>query len=106
MTHAWIVHKRLLVEGAEGLRTQEAMFDELWEDTCARMRAIGINELSINKHLGEVQTHSFKYCMELDEALKKETEPEILHEMGGAIWRNAYAARDDLEDDHVMEFAK
>lgn len=106
ITHAWIIHKRLLIEGAEGLRTQEAMFDELWEDTCARLRAIGINELSINKHLGEVQTHSFNFCMELDEALKKETESETLDDMGGALWRNAYSSREDLEEDHIMEFAK
>lgn len=82
------------------------MFDELWEDTCARLRAIGINELSINKHLGEVQTHSFNFCMELDEALKKETESETLDDMGGALWRNAYSSREDLEEDHIMEFAK
>lgn len=85
---------------------QECMFDELWEDTCARLRAIGINELSINKYLGEVQSFSFKYCLELDNALTKSSEAEIVDDMGGAIWRNAYISRDDVTEDHVMEFAK
>lgn len=106
MTHTWIIHKRLLQEGQEGLRMQECMFDELWEDTCARLRAIGINELSINKYLGEVQSFSFKYCLELDNALTKSSEAEIVDDMGGAIWRNAYISRDDVTEDHVMEFAK
>lgn len=106
MTHVWMVHKRLLKAGPDGLRTQECMFDELWEDTCSRLRALGINELSINKYLGEVQSYSFKYCVELDEALAKQTEEEVMHEMGGAIWRNAYVGNDDLDENHVMAFAR
>jgi hypothetical protein len=45
--HVWMIHKRLLKEGKPGLQVQEALFDELWEDTCSRIRAQGVNELSV-----------------------------------------------------------
>eukprot|EP00596_Hydrurales_sp_CCMP1899_P006084 CAMPEP_0119034646 /NCGR_PEP_ID=MMETSP1177-20130426/1648_1 /TAXON_ID=2985 /ORGANISM="Ochromonas sp, Strain CCMP1899" /LENGTH=211 /DNA_ID=CAMNT_0006992231 /DNA_START=164 /DNA_END=796 /DNA_ORIENTATION=+ len=105
MTHVWMVHKRLVAEGAIGRQTQECMFDELWEDTCSRLRAEGINELSINKYLSEVQSYSFKYCIELDEAISKNSEEEVLDEIGGSLWRHAYVRSDDIEIAHVMKFA-
>ena len=105
MTHVWMVHKRLVKEGPQGLKTQECMFDELWEDTCSRLRALGINELSINKYLEEVQSYSFKYCVELDEAINRETEEEVMHEIGGALWRNAYVGKDEQDENIVMAFA-
>lgn len=45
--HVWMVHKRLLPEGKPGLLIQEALFDELWEDTCNRIRGQGVVELSV-----------------------------------------------------------
>ena len=106
MTHTWLIHKRLLKEGKEGLKLQECMFDELWEDTCARLRAIGISEISINKHLGEVQSFSFKYCCELDVAVAKTDEAEVIDDLGGAIWRNVYIAKEDMDENHVLDFAR
>jgi Ubiquinol-cytochrome C chaperone len=136
MTHVWMVHKRLLADdlGKEGRRIQECMFDELWEDTSNRIRAVGVNELSVNKYLKEVQSYSFKYCIELDHALSlslgkqkqkgngpdnaadgidtdDEMTPEALQEkvkdeFGGALWRNVYNRRDEIDVDHVLEFAE
>lgn len=68
--HVWMVHKRLLREDKQGLLVQEALFDELWEDTSNRIRGQGINELSINKYLKEVQGYSFRACVELDKAIE------------------------------------
>ena len=106
MTHAWMVHKRLIKEGNEGRLIQECMFDELWEDTCNRLRAIGINELSVNKYLSEVQSYSFQFCVELDQALTKPTEEEVVQDIGGALWRHAYAGNDDIDEEHVLKFAR
>jgi len=47
--HVWMVHKRLLLEDKQGLLVQEALFDELWEDTSNRIRGQGINELSVRE---------------------------------------------------------
>ncbi len=69
--HVWMVHKRLLQEGKQGLLVQEALFDELWEDTANRIRGQGIMEISVNKYLKEVQSYSFRFCVELDHILDR-----------------------------------
>jgi cytochrome b pre-mRNA-processing protein 3 len=45
--HVWMIHKRLLKEGKPGLLVQEALFDELWDNTSNRIRGQGVNELSV-----------------------------------------------------------
>lgn len=47
MVHVWMVHKRILMEGKDGEHVQECLFDELWEDTSARIRSHGINIISV-----------------------------------------------------------
>lgn len=48
--HVWMVHKRLLTEGKPGRTIQECLFDELWLDTTKRIRALGVNELSVTSY--------------------------------------------------------
>jgi len=131
LLHIWMVHKRLLLKdlGSEGPRIQESLFDEFWEDTSTRIRQVGVPEISINKYLSEVQGYSFKTCVELDACLSKfgggaaagngniistappapapgPYEDELLDSMGGVLWRSAYARRNEIEVDHVLELAK
>ena len=52
LTHIWMVHRRLMAEGKveqaeKALSIQECVFDEMWNDTSNRIRAAGINELSV-----------------------------------------------------------
>lgn len=104
--HVWMIHKRLLMKDIDnGQLVDEAVFDEVWEDTCARIRAEGIGELSVNKHLSEVQGMSFKCCVELDNALTKQSEDEIVDKIGGTLWRFAYNRRPEVDVDHVLELA-
>jgi len=105
MLHCWMLHKRLLSEGSKGKTIQEALFDELWDDTGNRIRNVGVNELSINKHLKEVQGYSFRQCLELDEAVAKEHPDEVLEDIGGVVWRFNYLRSDNIEPDHVMKVA-
>ena len=47
-----MVHRRLMAEGKgeqaeKALSIQECVFDEMWNDTSNRIRAAGINELSV-----------------------------------------------------------
>jgi len=110
LLHIWMVHKRLLLKdlGSEGPRIQESLFDEFWEDTSNRIRKVGVPEISVNKYLSEVQGYSFKTCVELDACLAKkhESEFDLLDSMGGVLWRSAYARRNEIEVDHVLELAK
>lgn len=102
--HVWMIHKRLLgVRGKAGLRTQESLFDELWDDTGMRIRQMGIPELSVNKYLEEVQGYSFKTCVELDEACSsKKREEEQKEELAGALWRSVYNKRDEIDEATVL----
>ena len=106
MIHIWMIHKRLLSVEPNGKKIQEALFDYLWEDTTNRIRNQNVNELSVNKYLKDVQSLSFKTCIELDQSLKMPTEEEIVTDIGGAVWRSVYDKAEDVHDDHVMEFAK
>lgn len=54
VVHVWMIHRRLLKEGKPGLLVQEALFDELWENTSNRIRSVGVNELSVIYHLNKV----------------------------------------------------
>lgn len=125
--HIWMIHKRLMVEGKPALLIQEALFDELWEDTSNRIRAQGIGELSVNRYLKDVQGYSFRCCVELDHVLslpptaplvnpsgsedEKDVvyhsyEERILDELAGALWRGVYLRREDVPEDHVLALAE
>ena len=69
MVHVWMIHRRLITEGSRGTTLQECMFDELWDDTSIRIRNAGIHEMMVNKRLKDVQSYSFRACMELDAAM-------------------------------------
>uniref|UniRef100_K3WST7 WW domain-containing protein n=1 Tax=Globisporangium ultimum (strain ATCC 200006 / CBS 805.95 / DAOM BR144) TaxID=431595 RepID=K3WST7_GLOUD len=70
MVHVWLVHRRLALEGTEGKVMQELMFDRLWEETIVRIRYLNVSELTVNKHLAEVQQVGFNACISYDRGLK------------------------------------
>ncbi|KAF0718612.1 Aste57867_1582 [Aphanomyces stellatus] len=76
MVHVWIVHRRLISKANAaaasgkadpGKVLQEALFDRLWEDTIFRIRHQNVSELTVNKHLGEVQQRCFGQCVAFDQ---------------------------------------
>ena len=123
MVHVWLIHRRLLQCGksasagapssssssssgsGKSLSIQESLFDELWDDTSVRIRAAGINELSVNKYLTQVQGYSFKTCVELDEALSKKSGDEKREEIAGTLWRSVYNKRDEIDEARVLTLA-
>lgn len=44
----WMLHRRLIMLGGEGTLLDEALYDELWEETSRRIRALGVGEMSVN----------------------------------------------------------
>lgn len=70
MVHVWLVHRRLALEGTDGKVMQELMFDRLWEETVVRIRYLNVSELTVNKHLAEVQQAGFNACISYDRGLK------------------------------------
>ncbi|KAG7379362.1 hypothetical protein PHYPSEUDO_008718 [Phytophthora pseudosyringae] len=70
MVHVWLVHRRLALEGEQGKIMQELMFDRLWEEIVVRIRYLDISELTVNKHLAQVQQVCFNACIAYDQGLK------------------------------------
>ena len=103
--HLWLLHKRLLAIGSEGKIIEEALFDELWEDTSDRIRNLGIDELSVDKNLKAVQSYSFSCCVSLDHAFTYDDKDTIINEIGGVLWRFAYLRNDDIDPDHILIMA-
>ena len=74
--HVWIIHRRLFTENKmladtdpkknDNLLLQEEIFDLFWNDTSARIRAQGVNELTVNKHLKDAQRATFLHCTQYD----------------------------------------
>jgi hypothetical protein len=107
VAHVWMVHKRLIQEGEEGKKLQEELFDQLWQDTMHRIRGMGVPEMSVNKHLKNVQHMSFGLCVSLDQAVKDQTnEHDVIEEIAGCMWRYPYQRREDVDEDRVVALAK
>lgn len=106
MTHIWLVHHRLSAAAAAGegdaKPMQEAVFDKLWDDTTVRIRSMGINELMVNKSLGDVQKYSFPMLVSYDQALALPSLEEQDDHLGAAVWRNIYLAEKSLTVEHCM----
>lgn len=60
----------------------------------------------VNKYLSDAQGYSFKCCMEMDHALTKPSEDEVIDDLGGAMWRNTYARREEEDPLHILELAR
>ena len=108
LLHIWIINSRLVLQGKRGLQTQECLFDEFWDETTKRIRAVGIGEMSVNKRLLEVQKYSWQVCTELDStvATTKQTDIQKLDNIGGIIWRHLYNGNDSIEDTHILKLAR
>jgi len=85
MIHIWMVNKRLMLlpETTARAEVQETLFDTLWSDTMARIRATGVAEISVNARLKDVQSWSLPTCLELDYAFSL-LDPEVKAKAGEA----------------------
>lgn len=64
---------------------QEELFDKLWEDTAVRIRALGVNELMVNKHVTDVQKQTFPILLSYDDAINNTEEIEVMDNLGAAV---------------------
>ena len=77
------------------------MFDSLWNDARCRIRAEGVNELTVNKHLKDVQSITFRLCTHLDHAFEEHQDDaeKRYEEIAGAIWVNMWNREEDAPHD-------
>lgn len=129
--HVWMCHRRLVSaygtgEDVRADRLQECLFDFLWDDSTTRISEAKVGSMFVNKYLKQVQTLSFHICHELDTALAlpfvetgptaegKEPSPlteEQMHDaaiskIGEVIWNHFYDSSPDMEEAHILEFAR
>ncbi len=104
MLHVWMIHRRLLKESERGKALQEVLFDTLWEDTTRRIRATGVHELTVNKHLTTVQKSCFTSAVSYDHGLTITNDENL--ELGSAIWRNVYSSDPKAPDESVYRMAE
>lgn len=102
LTHIWILHKRLLNEQREGKLIQEALFDTFWNHTTARIRSLGINELSVNKNLLEVQKYSFAILTSYDKCYTLSNANLINDELKKVLINHIWI-NNDQSHQHVMK---
>ncbi len=61
----------------------------------------------MGKYLKDVQSLSYRCCIELDEAFTHEpNEEEVLWRVAGVVWRHVFNKSEEVCDEHVMAFAK
>lgn len=101
--HIWLLHHRLRslknIELQKDL--QEHLFDRVWDDTLRRVRALGVQELSVNKYVRDTQTFSFGAAVAYDYGLSSDD-----HELGSSLFRNLFAGRDEIPDEKVLSMVK
>ena len=134
--HIWFLHKRLLIDTVDPhlallvqvcskvwivcchtytsvnsptiIHTiQEELFDILWNDTRARIRAEGVNELTVNKHLKDVQQLTFLHLTHYDHAFQEfsNDDGKRFEELAGAIWIHVLNRDEEAYNDQLKRLA-
>jgi len=110
--HLWFLHKRLISDVNDkefALMVQEELFNILWLDTTCRIRQQGVNELSVNKHLMQVQQYTFVHLTHYDHAYAEfSARPmERLKELRKIVWAHVLVRDEESEFryDHLDRIA-
>lgn len=113
--HVWFVHRRLYAENKnlddhdtkkhDNLLLQEELFEFLWTDTQCRIRAQGVNELTVNKHLKDAQRATFLHCTQYDHAYAEhpndvEKRFEVICD---AVWKHVLGGEEDCDDELIRK---
>ena len=101
--HVWMMHRRLRTIANKDLQRdlQEQLFDRVWEDTTKRIRAIGVQELSVNKYVRDAQEFSFGAAWAYDRALDSDDEDAL----PGALFRNVFRSGEEVDEQKVLLLA-
>lgn len=104
MLHVWMVHKRLLMvqDDSRGKELQENMFDTFWDNTTRRIRATGVHELTVNKHLAQVQKICFTAACSYDHGLAIEDDDKN-SKLGSYLWHNVFQRDPKTPDECVYK---
>jgi cytochrome b pre-mRNA-processing protein 3 len=108
--HIWFLHKRLIEDSVDphfSLLVQEELFDVLWYDTTIRIRAEGVNELTVNKHLKDVQQVTFAHLCHYDHAYQEFANDDVerMRELKELVWMHIMNRDEEASPDVVERLA-
>jgi len=106
--HLWFLQKRLIKnKDQNSLLTQEELFEVFWDDTLKRIRAEGLSEMTINKHLKDVQQFTFQHLTHYDHAFAEyELKPKARYEeICGIVWIHILQRAEKFNSDQVQRLA-
>jgi cytochrome b pre-mRNA-processing protein 3 len=108
--HIWFLHKRLIEDQVDphfSLMVQEELFDVLWYDSTVRIRAEGVNELTVNKHLKDVQQVTFAHLCHYDHAYQEfaDDNAERMRELKELVWIHVMNRDEEASPDIVERLA-
>lgn len=111
--HLWFLHKRLIstdkvaADNHSALLVQEELFDIFWDDTQKRIREQGVAEMTVGKHLNDVQQYTFQHLTHYDHAFTEfELKPKArFEELCGILWVHVLQREDDFCSDQVQRMA-
>lgn len=106
--HVWLLHKRHMMDYFEegifsGRVADKELFDRLWQDTLWRIRAVGVEELSVNKQLTNVQKKCFLDMMEYDAAIRHADDDNM--ELAAALFKGVFQADENARIEDVIRLA-
>lgn len=93
--HIWMCLARLRMDGKTGSKLSQELFDNFWDDMMNEIRAKGVKELAVNKHLVELQERFFGAALAYDESMSPESKDADMV-LAAALWRNLYSGEPDV----------
>eukprot|EP00586_Coscinodiscus_wailesii_P009765 CAMPEP_0172512064 /NCGR_PEP_ID=MMETSP1066-20121228/241509_1 /TAXON_ID=671091 /ORGANISM="Coscinodiscus wailesii, Strain CCMP2513" /LENGTH=302 /DNA_ID=CAMNT_0013291701 /DNA_START=73 /DNA_END=981 /DNA_ORIENTATION=- len=106
--HVWLLHKRLILDKISpdtSLMVQEELFDIFWNDTLIRIRAEGITEMLVNKHLKDVQQVTLQHCVHYDHAFTFSDPVRRREEVALAVWKHVLLENEEAYNDQINRLA-
>ena len=102
--HMYLLWERLLIEGEAGERLHQAIFDEMFVDMNQSLRAIGIGDLGVPKHIKRMMKaykgRCFSYKHGID-GLHEAGKANLLEE---ALRRNLFGTCDKTTEQKDIDF--
>lgn len=100
--HIWMCLARLRMSGPDGTKLSQELFDNFWDDMMNEIRAKGVKELAVNKHLVDLQERFFGAALAYDESISPDDSESADKVLAAALWRNLYSGEPDVSVQQIQ----
>jgi len=108
--HLWFLQKRLIndtIDNHSSLLIQEEVFEIFWDDVQNRIREQGLAEMTVSKHLNDVQQYTFTHLTHYDHTFSEyANDPKKRYEeLCGLVWMHVMLREENFCSDQVERIA-